>query len=212
VTTTVSAKDWIAITLGQLDGMTAFSSGRLKVEGDMGLLTKATKFFKKYTPPSGQVEEKGEELIQISRILSIGQRFATGPVMGRFLKGLIDKKILANRCPDCGRLQLPPREICAECRVRVEEFVEVGPEGRLTHSYDIAYYASPDPLTGESRETPYISAHILLDGCKGHETFWHEVNREHLDRVRPGVRVRPVWNDTRTGSVYDIVHFDVIES
>ena len=43
VTTTVHAKDWIAITLGKLDGMTAFSSGKLKVEGDMGLLTKATK-------------------------------------------------------------------------------------------------------------------------------------------------------------------------
>ncbi|MEZ4604594.1 MAG: SCP2 sterol-binding domain-containing protein [Desulfobacterales bacterium] len=44
VTTTVSAKDWIAITLGKLDGMTAFSSGKLKVEGDLGPLTKATGF------------------------------------------------------------------------------------------------------------------------------------------------------------------------
>ena len=45
VTTTVAAKDWIAITLGKLDGMTAFSSGKLKVEGEMGLLIKATGFF-----------------------------------------------------------------------------------------------------------------------------------------------------------------------
>ncbi|MDO9111458.1 MAG: long-chain-fatty-acid--CoA ligase, partial [Desulfatirhabdiaceae bacterium] len=56
VTTTISARDWIDITLGKLDGMTAFASGRLKVEGDLGLLTKATRFFKKYIPPQPMPE------------------------------------------------------------------------------------------------------------------------------------------------------------
>ncbi|HSO66849.1 MAG TPA: AMP-binding protein, partial [Desulfatirhabdiaceae bacterium] len=87
VTTTISAKDWIDITLGKLDGMTAFTSGRMKVAGDLGLLTKATRFFKKYSPPSadGEAEEKPEELIVLKQVLSIPQRFATGPVMGKFL-------------------------------------------------------------------------------------------------------------------------------
>lgn len=56
VTTTMSAKDWIAITLGKLDGMTAFSSGRMKVTGDMNLLLKAPKFFRKYEPPKAEPE------------------------------------------------------------------------------------------------------------------------------------------------------------
>jgi uncharacterized OB-fold protein len=212
VTTTVSAKDWIAITLGKLDGMTAFTSGRLKVEGDMGLLVKATKFFKKYTPPgAGQVEKKQEELIRLSQVLSIGQRFATGPVMGKFLKALKEKKILANKCPQCGRLQLPPREICAECRVRAVEWVEIGPEGIIA-TPDVTYYASPDPLTGESRETPYISAHFLLDGCKGHETFWHELKPDTPpEKAKRGARVRPVWNDRRTGTIHDILYFEIID-
>ncbi|MCP4680378.1 MAG: hypothetical protein GY854_33820, partial [Deltaproteobacteria bacterium] len=211
VTTTCSAKDWIAITLGKLDGMSAFSSGRLKVVGEMGLLTKATQFFKKYTPSGGADEEAKEELIMLPQVLSIPQKFSTGPVMGKFLNALKEKKILANKCPNCGRLQLPPREVCAECVVRVEDFVEVGPEGRLTHSIDVAYYASPDPLTGESRETPYCSAHILLDGCKGHETFWHEVKREDLSKVKKGARVRPVWNDKRVGAVSDIKYFEIVD-
>ena len=212
VTTTVSAKDWIAITLGKLDGMTAFTSGRLKVEGDMGLLTKATGFFKKYAPltAGGRPEDEGEELIRLSQVLSIPQRFATGPVMGKFLKSFKQKKILANKCPQCKRLQLPPREICAECRVRVEEFVEVGPEGVITIP-DITYYASPDPLTGESREAPYISAHFLLDGCKGHETLWHELNPADIDKAKAGARVRPVWNENRVGAITDIKYFEVIE-
>ncbi|MEW5723151.1 MAG: hypothetical protein AB1896_08600, partial [Thermodesulfobacteriota bacterium] len=66
-------------------------------------------------------------------------------------------------------------------------------------------------LTGESRETPYCSAHFLLDGCRGHETLWHEVNPEHLDRLRPGARVRPVWNEKRVGAITDIKHFDIID-
>ncbi len=209
VTTTVSARDWIDITLGKLDGMTAFTSGRLKVEGDMGLLTKATRFFTKYTP-AGKSEEKPEELIVLRQVLSISQRFATGPVMGKFLNALKAKKILANKCPKCNRLQLPPREVCAECRVRVTDWVEVGPEGVIA-TPDITYYASPDPLTGESRETPYISAHFLLDGCKDHETLWHEVKASDIDRARRGARVRPVWNDKRTGTVNDILYFEIID-
>lgn len=212
VTTTISAKDWIAITLGKLDGMMAFTSGRLKVEGDMSLLMKATKFFKKYTPPraAGEEEEKQEELVRLSRVLSIPQRFATGPVMGKFLKAFKGKKILANKCPECGRLQLPPREICAECRVRATDWVEVGPEGVIT-VYDVAYYASPDPLSGESRETPYCSAHFLLDGCKGHETLWHELKPSDIDKVKKGARVRPVWNEERVGAITDIKYFEIID-
>ncbi len=212
VTTTISAKDWVAITLGTLDGISAFSSGRLKVEGDMGLLMKATQFFKKYMPPgpAGAEEEKQDELIRIKQILSIPQRFATGPVMGKFLKAFSRKKIMANKCPKCGRLQLPPREVCAVCRVRATDWVEVGPEGVITIC-DIAYYASPDPLTGESRETPYCSAHFLLDGCKGHETLWHELKPSDIERARKGARVRPVWNEKRIGAITDIKYFEIID-
>lgn len=211
VTTTCAARDWIDITLGKLDGMTAFSSGKLKVEGDLGLLTKATKFFKKYQPPGARaVQAEAEELIVKKMILSIPQKFATGPVMGKFLNAFKEKKILANKCPKCGRLQLPPREVCAECVVRADQWVEVGPEGILT-LYDITYYASPDPLTGESRETPYISAHFLLDGCKGHETLWHELNPDDIDKCKKGARVRPVWAKERKGAITDIKYFTVID-
>ncbi len=210
VTTTCAARDWIDITLGKLDGMSAFTSGKLKVEGDIGLLTKATQFFKKYQPPGAEDQEKAEELIVYKTVLSIPQRFSTGPVMGKFLNGFKEKKIFANKCPSCGRLQLPAREVCAECVVRADQWVEVGPEGAIAMS-DITYYASPDPLTGESRETPYISAHLLLDGCKGHETLWHELNPADIDKCKKGARVRPVWNKERKGAITDIKYFEVID-
>ena len=70
---------------------------------------------------------------------------------------------------------------------------------------------SPDPLTGESRETPYISAHFLLDGCKGHETLWHELVTDDFSKVKRGVRVRPVWNPRRIGAITDIKYFEIVE-
>jgi uncharacterized OB-fold protein/putative sterol carrier protein len=208
VTSTCDAGDWVDITLGRIDGMSAFLTGKLKVDGNLDLLTKSAKFFKKYRAAGTQKAE--EELVCLKQILSIPQRFSTGPVMGKFLNALKEKKILANKCPSCGRHQLPAREVCAECVVRATGWEEVGPEGIIT-TYDIAYYASPDPLTGESREPPYCSVHILLDGCKGHETLWHEIKKEDIGRVRERARVRPVWNEERIGAITDIKYFEVID-
>lgn len=161
-----------------------------------------------------------QRLITLRQTIAVGQRFATGPVMGRFLKALREKKILAIRCPSCGRLQSPPREICAPCRVRNTEWVEVGPGGEM-RMLEYVYYASPDPLSGETRETPYGAVGILLDGCRDEEVFWHLLNPADLDRVRMGIvigdrvtrgsRLRPVWADARTGSISDIRYFELDE-
>jgi len=202
----VSAKDYVALMLGKLDPMMALGAGRLRLEGDMDAAMLLPKLFAKYVPAGVEPEQ---ELIVLKKTISVGMRYSTGPVMGRFFEGLMEKKILANVCPECGRKQLPPREVCAVCRCRVDEFVEVGPEGRLTRIED-TYYASPDPLTGETRETPYGSIHVLLDGCKGTETFWHSLKMEDLFEVKRGDRVRPVWNEKRIGSVHDILYFEKV--
>lgn len=200
--------DFIGFTLGELDALNLISSGRLKIDGDATLAQKSAKFFKKYTS-SGKQDT--EELIRLKQILSIPQRFSTGEVMGYFLYNLKNKKIMANRCPKCGRLQCPPREVCAICRVEADEWVEVGPNGILTVA-DIVYYASPDPLTGEIRKTPYITAYILLDGCSDPDTFWHEIDPDTPhEKLKKGALVRPVWNEKRIGAITDIKYFEVIE-
>ena len=52
VTATISGQDFIDLNVGKLDGMAAFTSGRLKIDGDMGLMSKSAKFFKKLEPSS----------------------------------------------------------------------------------------------------------------------------------------------------------------
>jgi hypothetical protein len=98
--------------------------------------------------------------------------------------------------------------------VEATEWQEVGPKGIL-EVIEIVYYASPDPLTGETRETPYGSIHVLLDGCKGNETFWHLLRRDQIFQVKEsqggmkGTRLRPVWAESRTGSIHDIQYFEI---
>lgn len=152
-----------------------------------------------------------QELISSRQILSIPQRFSTGPVMGRFLRELRDhKRILANRCPKCGRHQLPPREVCALCHVEATEWDELGPEGTI-RDFDIIYYASPDPLSGETRQVPYALGWVDLDGTHGDAPLWHFLDTSDLSKIRRGARVRVVFADKRSGTTDDIRHFEFIE-
>jgi uncharacterized OB-fold protein len=203
----VSARDFVDLVLGKLDPLTAMGAGRLRLAGDMELARQVPRIFARYEPPSPAA--RPPELIAIRRNISLRMRYATGPVMGRFLDALKERRILANVCPRCGRKQIPPREVCAPCRCRAADFVEVGPEGILVF-LDVIYYASPDPLTGQTRRTPYGDVRVLLDGCTGRDTFWHLLCPEDLGTARKGDRVRPVWAEERSGRIEDIVHFEKV--
>jgi uncharacterized OB-fold protein/putative sterol carrier protein len=215
LTMIVKAQDWVDLMLGKVEAATLMTTGRAKVKGDMNLAVKLGELFGKYTAP-GEEEEEEQELLVLKKIISVNQRFATGPAMGKYLNGLKEKKILGNKCPECGRMQVPPREVCALCRIRCDEFMEVGPTGNV-RLLDTAYYASPDPLTGETRETPYGLIYILLDGCSGQEVFAHFLRDDQLGRIemgwneKKGTIVRPVWAEERTGKVSDIKYFEIDE-
>ncbi len=210
---------FVGMQIGKVEPVSALAANKLKIRGDQSAFTMTAKMFRKFTPP-GREGIVQEELVALKRVISVGQRFATGPVMGKFLKALKEKKILAIKCPKCGRLQSPPREICAPCRVRNTDWVEIGPKGEM-RMMEYCYYASPDPLTGETRETPYGAIGVLLDGCKGEEVFWHLLRPDQLDKVKMGIvmgdrvvhgsRLRPVWNENRTGSIFDIKYFELDE-
>jgi putative sterol carrier protein len=45
-----SEKDWLALSQGELDGMVAFMTGKLKVAGDMGLMMKVRVLFQERHP------------------------------------------------------------------------------------------------------------------------------------------------------------------
>lgn len=155
-------------------------------------------------------KEKKVELIEIPQILSVPQTFSTGPMMGRFLAALRDeKRILGNKCSLCGRTQIPPRIVCAECNVEVSEWIELGPGGYVT-SFDVVYIPTINPLTGKMREVPYATGSIVLD--HGDATLMHFLDQTDPNKIKIFNRVEAVYRSDgeRTGSVLDIHYFHVI--
>jgi uncharacterized OB-fold protein/putative sterol carrier protein len=202
---TMEADIYTGMMLGTLEAVAAFTSGKVRIDGDMAAAGATAKFFRKYEAPGAT---EAEELICLRVTNSIDQRFATGPVMGRWFAGLRERKFLANRCPECGRTQIPPREVCARCHIRVRDFVEVGPKGTVTN-FDIVHFASPDPLTGAVRETPYAPVYMVLDGASEQEAFAMELRKEDIPKLKVGARVRPVWAAETTGSYRDVIGFEL---
>lgn len=154
--------------------------------------------------------KKKVELVEVAELCSIPQKFSTGPVMGRFLSALKEeKKILGNRCPQCDRTQIPPRIVCAECNIEVDNWVELGPGGYLT-SFDVVYVPTLNPLTGKMREVPYTTGSIILDG--GDAALMHFIDETDPKKIKLGNRVEAVYrpDNERTGSVLDIRYFRVI--
>jgi len=132
-----------------------------------------------------------------------------GATWGRFMHGLTERKILANRCPECSRVFVPPQAYCESCFVRTDEWLELPPEGAV-EAFTVAWHGfrgGPTP--------PYTIAGIRLDGAS--TLLMHFVRGLDLsdpDGVRAqlptGSRVRAVWADERTGQILDIAHFEKV--
>jgi uncharacterized protein len=101
-----------------------------------------------------------DELIFIPGEWEIPYHFAAGKVSSHFFIQLRDnKKLLGIKCPECGRVMMPPRGFCERCFVEADEWVEVGPEGTI-EAFTITmekWPGNPDP--------PFAVAYVKLDGA-----------------------------------------------
>lgn len=128
----------------------------------------------------------------------------------RFFEGLKEKRILGNRCPDCGKVYVPPQTYCDECFVEPDEWIEQGPEGVL-ESYTVTFRQfrnMPEP--------PYVNGVVRVGASE--TCFLHFVGgidydepEDLIDAVEAGTRVRPVWREEREGDIQDIKYFTPVD-
>ena len=123
-----------------------------------------------------------------------------GPVLGQFMTGLRDRRILGARAAD-GRVHAPPFEYDPVTSLPPEELVEVGPAGTV-----VGWSWLPSPLAGQPLDRPFGWALIRLDGAD--TALLHAVDAGSADAMRTGMRVRPRWADERVGSIRDITCFE----
>ena len=106
-------------------------------------------------------EKKGEnELMIQDDWVSLNLRCDAGPIMGAFLTELRDnKRIWANQCPQCGRMNIPPKSFCGMCLgvpLGDDDWVEQSDEGVL-EVFEIHYYEMVHPRTGKVQPVPWAN-------------------------------------------------------
>jgi len=124
-----------------------------------------------------------------------------GAVCSEFLAELRDnKRILGIRCPQCNRVLVPARPICAMCFRKTEGWKEVSDSGALV-THTTVYHALPC----QEIEPPIIYGIILLDGADtGLLHLLGEVNPKNLNI---GMRFQAVFKEVRKGDIRDIKYF-----
>jgi uncharacterized OB-fold protein len=135
--------------------------------------------------------------------LSIGYDFqrTTGPVIGAFLTGLREQRVLGIR-DTTGRVVCPPVEYDPHSGAPLTEMVEVGTEGTVTSWSWVAKVREGQPLS-----TPHALALIRLDGAD--TSMLHAIDAPSPEAVATGARVRIRWAEERSGLIGDIACFEL---
>jgi uncharacterized OB-fold protein len=104
----------------------------------------------------------------------------------RYLRALAEGKLTGQRCPECGKVYVPPRGACPTDGVPTTTEVELPDVGTVT-----TFCIVNVPFQGQRIPSPYVAASVLLDGAD--IAFQHLILGCEPSDVRMGMRVRAVW-------------------
>ncbi|MCD6638932.1 MAG: OB-fold domain-containing protein [Nocardioides sp.] len=125
---------------------------------------------------------------------------STGPVIGRFLGGLRDGRVVGARTSR-GEVVVPPPEFDPVTHEPMTDFVEVADTGVvLTWSW------VPEPVDAQPLDRPFAWALVQLDGADA--PLLHALDAPSTADVETGMRVRIRWADERVGAITDIACFE----
>ncbi len=91
-------------------------------------------------------------------------KWSVGNWMERFFDGMKEGKLLASKCPACGRVYLPPRMICERCFSKAEEWVELPLTGTV-EAFTAAHVGLAQNGVLEDLDQPEFIAMVKHDGA-----------------------------------------------
>ncbi len=155
---------------------------------------------------------KGQEKVfEIKWKTNLPYRYSIGKLAVKFFEELKEnKKIMGSKCSKCGKVNFPPRAVCADCMVEmtIDDMVELSPKGTL-EGFTVVNYPFTDPNTGGMRPFPYGYALFKLDGA---DTYtMHFINETDYTKMKVGQRVEAVFKEEREGNIGDIMYYKVIK-
>lgn len=129
---------------------------------------------------------------------------STGPVIGAFLTGLRDRKIVGIRAVD-GRVLVPPVDYDPVTSEDLTELVDVSDTGVVT-----TWSWNAEPRDGQPLDRPFAWALVRLDGADTGMLAAVDVSDPSV--MRAGLRVRARWADERIGSIRDLTCFTPVDT
>jgi len=143
------------------------------------------------------------EVLSAPHSMEFAYTRSTGPVVGAFLTGLRDRKVLGSKDSQ-GRVVVPPPEYDVKTAAPTDPaaLVEVGQEGVIT-----SWSWNPTPRAGQPFDRPFAWVLVRLDGAD--TSFLHVLDAPR-EAISTGQRVRVRWADETRGFIDDIACFEVI--
>ena len=129
---------------------------------------------------------RNEPVKSVRTPIALEYTFTAGLAQSRFLRGLLEKRIVGQRCRTCGKVYVPPRGSCPTDGVPTEDDVELAHKGTIT-----TFCVVNVPFLGQKIDIPYVAANILIDGAD--IPFQHLIQECEAKDVRMGLRVEAVW-------------------
>lgn len=141
------------------------------------------------------------EVLRAPHVLEYTYTRSVGPVIGAFLTGLRDGRILGAK-GSAGSVIVPPTEYDPITSASVGDMVEVGPGGTVTTWAWVTHPAPDQPL-----DHPFAWALVQLDGAT--TAMLHVVDCGSPNAVHSGLRVTAKFRPPpeRRGHVLDIESF-----
>ncbi len=125
---------------------------------------------------------------------------STGPIVGRFLTELRNRRIVGIKGVD-GKVLVPPLEFDPETFEALHDFVEVEETGVVQ-----TWCWVNQPREKHLMNKPFAWALIQLDGAD--TPMLHMVDAGDESSMATGGRVKVRWADETKGSITDIVCFE----
>lgn len=120
-----------------------------------------------------------------------------------YLRGLQAGKLIGGRCPDSGKVYVPPRGASPTGGKPTDEYVEVADRGVLT-----TFTVVRIPFEGQKLKPPYCFGAILLDASD--LPIYHLISGVPYDQIRMGMRVKAKWKPKEEWgpSLENILYFE----
>ncbi|MBU1671220.1 MAG: Zn-ribbon domain-containing OB-fold protein [Actinobacteria bacterium] len=140
--------------------------------------------------------------------LDFTYNYRVGPYLENYIQGLGRKKILGSKCPDCGKVVVPPRKVCGLCNaiMDAEGLVECGPEGTVDN-FTVGHVAVVKGLI-EKLDVPQVLAMVVLDGAS--VPLLAELKGVEPSAVARGMKVKAVFRDPTENDLSDLSHFEPV--